>query len=58
MQKLKLNPTILVTKEIFSKFNDEIDQPNVFNFIFLAVSSRINQEDLRFDKVCFIVGYN
>jgi len=45
MQKLKLNPTILVTKEIFSKFNDEIDQPNVFNFIFLAVSNRINQED-------------
>jgi len=24
----KLNPTIRVTKEIFSKFNDEIDQPN------------------------------
>ena len=40
-----LNPTILVTKEIFSKFIDEIDQPNVFNFIFLAVSNRINQEE-------------
>jgi hypothetical protein len=31
MQKVN-NLTILVTKEIFSKFNDEIDQPNVFNF--------------------------
>lgn len=45
-----LNPTILVTKEIFSKFNDEIDQPNVFNFIFWAVSNRINQEEKIFDS--------
>ena len=44
-----LNPTILVTKEIFSKFNDEIDQTNVFNSIFLAVSNRINQEEWKFE---------
>ena len=44
-----LNPTILVTKEIFSKFNDEIDRTNVFNSVFLAVSNRINQEEWKFE---------